>query len=84
MVRAFLPQGRNGNISSNSNFPPQGLEDAREEVLMLYENGDAMLYENGIIFMEYEHEFTPVSMLFQDGIEMLFQDGTEMLFQESF
>ena len=24
MVRAFIPQGRNSNINSNTNFPPQG------------------------------------------------------------
>jgi len=24
LVRAFFPQGRNSNISSNTNYPPQG------------------------------------------------------------
>lgn len=58
MVRVFSPQGRNSNITTNTNYPPQGLifgggAGPVTEVAMLYEDSDTMLYEDGTV-MIYE------------------------------
>lgn len=56
MVRAYIPQGRNTSVETNTNFPPQGSEAAPDTGTsdMLFENGiNKMSFENGN-FMEYE------------------------------
>ena len=55
MVRAFLPQGSNTSIGSNTNNPPQGIEPIPDvgENDMIFENSNVMLFENANT-MEYE------------------------------
>ncbi len=57
MVRAFVPQAFHGDVLYNTNYPPQsfllGKGGDTGAPDMLFEDGEDMQYENGII-MEYE------------------------------
>lgn len=58
MVRSFNPQGTNSSIVTNTNFPPQSLVQEvappPSVIIMLFEDGDIMDFENGTFEMEYE------------------------------
>lgn len=57
MVRAFVPQGKNKSLTTNTNFPPQGdlISGVVPPVtpLMLFQNSDEMLFQEGEK-MEYQ------------------------------
>ena len=57
MVRAYLPQGKNESLETNTNSPPQGDFPGGGSPpvldLMLFQNSDEMLFQEGEK-MEYQ------------------------------